>query len=309
VQQQQRHAGAGGVSRRRRILRLLPLGLLTLLATSACDPSFGYQHAITPQGERMRHLWIGSCIAASVVGLFVLFLIMWAVIVYRKRDDTLPKQIALNLPIEILYTVVPFVIIAALFFYTAQDEVYATKTTPNPTTQGIDTIDVEGFQWGWTFRYISASGSDGVPVDSAVFTTGSSNTTEPTLVVPVDTPIQFQLHSNNVIHDFDVPEMLFKMDVIPGRTNKWQVSDIERTGTYEGHCAELCGYDHAKMNFDMKVVSKADYQTYLQTMSSQGRIEPIPQWVIDATPAGSIGGDPNTGTTTASGTSYGSSTS
>ncbi len=299
----------GGVSRRRRILRLLPLGLLTLLATSACDPSFGYQHAITPQGARMRHLWIGACFAASVVGLFVLFLIIWAVVVYRKRDDELPKQIALNLPIEILYTVVPFVVVAALFFYTAGDEVYATKTTPTPTTQGIDTVDVEAFQWGWTFRYISASGQDGVPVDSAVFATGSSNTTEPTLVVPVDTPIQFQLHSNNVIHDFDIPEMLFKMDVIPGRTNKWQVSEITRTGTYEGHCAELCGYDHARMNFDMKVVSKADYTTYLQQMSGQGRYEPIPQWVIAATPAGSIGGDPGTGTTKASGTSYGSSTS
>ncbi len=300
---------AGGPERSHRLLRLLPLGLLTLVLTSACDPSFGYQKAITPEGQRDRHLWIGSCIAASVVGAFVLFLILYAVFAYRKRGDELPKQIALNLPIEILYTVVPFVIVAALFFYTAGDEVNATKTTAMPTQKGVEVIDVEGFQWGWTFRYVSHSGTDGVPVDSSVFTTGSSNTTEPTLVLPVDTPIQFQLHSNNVIHDFDVPQMLFKMDVIPGRTNKWQVSEITRTGMFEGHCAELCGYDHAKMNFMMKVVSKADYQNYLTSMVSQGRVEPIPQWVVLATPPGSIAGDPNTGTAKDDQLSYESSSS
>lgn len=272
---------------RRRALRLLPLGALILLASAACDPSYGYPHAITPQGTRMRHLWIGSCIAASVVGGFVLLLIMYAAIVYRKRDDALPMQISLNLPIEILYTVVPFVIVAALFFYTAGDEVYVTKTTAAPAQHGVDVIDVEAFQWGWTFRYLSDSSGVGAPSGQAVFDTGSSNTEEPTLVVPVNTPIQFQLHSNNVIHSFFVPELLFKLDVIPGRTNKFEVSKIERTGLFEGHCAEFCGYDHARMNFTLKVVSKADYQAYLQSMASSGHTAAVPQWVLAATPAGS----------------------
>jgi cytochrome c oxidase subunit 2 len=233
-------------------------------------------------------MWIGSCIAASVVGAFVLALILFSVIAHRKRDDELPKQVALNLPIEILYTIVPFVIIAALFYYTAIDEVYATKTTKNPAAAGIDVVDVEAFQWGWTFRYLTDSSKvPGVGAGNAIFDTGSSNTTEPTLVVPIDTPIQFQLHSDNVIHDFYVPQLLFKMDVIPGRTNVFQVSKIERLGTYEGHCAELCGYDHARMNFNLKVVSQADYQTYLQQMVSQSQVAAIPGWVLNATPAGS----------------------
>lgn len=273
---------------RRRALRLLPLGVLLLLASTACDPSYGFPHAITPQGTRMRHLWIGSCIAASVVGGFVLFLILYASVAYRKRDDELPKQVSLNLPIEILYTVVPFVIVAALFFYTAVDEVYVTKTTASPAKNGVDVVDIEAFQWGWTFRYLSDSGGAGVPGGQAVFDTGSSNTVEPTLVVPVGTPVQFQLHSNNVIHDFFVPALLFKLDVIPGRTNKFQVSKVDRTGLFEGHCAELCGYDHARMSFTMKVVSKADYQSYLQTSAASGHTAAIPQWVLAATPAGSM---------------------
>lgn len=276
------------------------MGLLVLLATTACDPSFGYPKAITAQGTRDRHMWIGACIVGSVVGVFVLFLILYAAIAYRKRDDVLPKQVALNLPIEILYTVVPFVIVAAMFFYTAQIEVFDTKTTASPATHSVDVVDVEAFQWGWTFRYLSDSAGAGTPAGSAVFDTGSSNTTQPVLVVPTDTPIQFQLHSDNVIHDFWVPELLFKMDVIPGRTNKFEVSGITQTGTFEGHCAELCGYDHARMGFDMKVVSKADYQTYLRSMQSQGRVEAIPQWVVSSTPAGSIAGVTTSGSTNTS---------
>jgi cytochrome c oxidase subunit 2 len=276
------------VRRRRRALGLLGPSLLLLVATTGCDPSFGYPKSITPQGERMRHLWIGSCFAAAVVGLFVVVLIGYSVIVHRKRDDELPKQVALNLPIEVLYTVVPFVIIGALFFYTARDEIYVNKTTSHPAAHGVDVIDVEAFQWGWTFRYLTDSGTAGAPNGAYVYDTGSSNTTEPTLVLPTNTPVQFQLHSNNVIHDFYVPSLLYKLDVIPGRTNTFEVTDLQRPGIYEGHCAELCGYDHARMNFNLKVVSKDDYQAYLRSMVTQGSTAPIPAWVTSSTPPGSI---------------------
>lgn len=270
------------------MLRLLGPSLLLVVALTGCDPSFGYPKSITPQGERMRHLWIGSCFAAAVVGLFVIFLIGYSVIVYRKRDDELPKQVALNLPIEVLYTVVPFVIIAALFFYTAKDEIYVDKTTSHPAAHNVDVIDVEAFQWGWTFRYLTDSGEAGAPAGQYVFETGSSTTTEPTLVLPTGRAVQFQLHSNNVIHDFYVPQLLYKLDVIPGRTNKFEVTDLQRTGIYEGHCAELCGFGHALMNFNLKVVSPDDYRTYLQHMVTTGSTAPLPAWVVSSTPPGSI---------------------
>lgn len=271
----------------RRLRYVLPaLGLV--LATAGCDPSYGYPKAITPQGTEMRHLWIGACIAASVVGGFVAFLILFAVVRFRKRGDDIPKQVRYNLPIEMLYTLVPFVIIGALFFYTAKDEIDVTKTTKMPARHGVTVVDVEGFQWGWTFRYLSDSPRQGVPENQAVFVTGSSNTTEPVLVVPAGTKIQFQEHSNNVIHSFWVPQLLFKQDVIPGRTNTWEVSSIQRIGTFRGHCAELCGYDHARMNFEMKVVSPQDFTAFLQSQKSQGHTAPIPDWVLTSTPSGSI---------------------
>ena len=262
------------------------LALAVLAVTTGCDASFGWPKAITPQGERMRNDWIGACIAACVVGAFVVVLIGYAVVAYRKRDEALPRQVRYNLPIEILYTVVPFVIVAALFYYTARDEIYVFKKTKNPAAHGVTVIDVEGNQWGWTFRYLSDSGKVGVPATDAIFVTGSSNTSEPTLVLPTGTPIQFQEHSNNVIHSFWVPELLFKLDVVPGRTNTWQVSTINRVGEFRGHCAELCGYDHARMNFTLKTVSPADYRAWL--LSMRDHTEPIPGWVSQTTPAGSI---------------------
>jgi cytochrome c oxidase subunit 2 len=275
-------------TRRWRRARLALPALLVVLATSACDPSFGFPKSITPQGERMRNMWIGSCIAGCVVGGFVVLLIAYAIIAYRKHGDELPAQVRYNLPIELLYTAVPMVIIGALFFYTARDEIYVMKTTKAPASHGVTVIDVEGFQWGWTFRYLDDSAKVGVPEGQAVYVTGSSNTTEPTLVVPSGTKIQFQEHSDDVIHSFWVPALLFKEDVIPGRDNNWEISKITREGTFRGHCAELCGYDHARMNFEMKVVSPAEYQQFLQQSKDQGRVQPVPDWVLKQTPAGSI---------------------
>ena len=274
--------------RRGRTLRAAIPALLLVLATSACDASFGFPKSITPQGERMRNMWIGSCVAGCVVGGFVLILIGYAVVAYRKRGDELPAQVRYNLPIELLYTAIPMVIIGALFFYTARDEIYVMKHTPEPAKNGVTVVDVEGFQWGWTFRYLDDSSKVGVPNGQAVYVTGSSNTEQPTLVVPTGTKIQFQEHSNDVIHSFWVPALLFKEDVVPGRTNVWEVTKIEREGTFVGHCAELCGYDHARMNFQLKVVSPDEYRKFLQDRKDAGQYAPIPDWVLSSTPVGSI---------------------
>ncbi len=277
-----------GSWRRWRPLRYAIPALALMLSTTACDPSFGFPKGISPQAERARALWIGSCIAASVVGGFVVLLIITTMVRDRRRNDELPKQVHYNLPIEMLYTVVPFIIVLALFFYTARDEIYVTKTTAAPAAHGVTVIDVEGFQWGWTFRYLNDSGKVGIPSGDAAFVTGSSNTTEPTLVLPSGTPVQFQEHSDNVIHSFWVPALLFKEDVIPGRTNTWEVSKITREGKFRGHCAELCGYDHARMNFELKVVSPADYRSFLEQKKSDGQTAHIPDWVLSTTPVGSF---------------------
>jgi cytochrome c oxidase subunit 2 len=132
------------------------------------------------------------------------------------------------------------------------------------------TVDVVGQQWSWTFNYID----DDVANGKNVFTAGTARDV-PTLVLPVDETVQFNLYSPDVIHDFWVPAFLMKMDVVPGRVNHYQVTP-NRIGDYRGKCAELCGTYHSRMLFNVKVVSKADYEQYLRDQIAKGFVSDEP---------------------------------
>ena len=251
------------MARGSRLARLAALGLLGVATLTGCDmPNnefwrFGWPEGITDQATAMRELWTGSVIAALVVGFLVWGLILYSVVAHRKRSDELPRQTAYNLPLEIAYTIAPFLIIAALFFFTVvtQNEVQERSDTPD------ETIAVNAFKWNWQFVYPETTGADGEPVN----TIGSS-TEIPVLVLPTDRTVRFEVASADVIHSFWVPEFLFKLDVIPGnengRDNVFEVT-VREEGAYVGRCAELCGTYHAYMNFEVRAVSGDDYDAYL----------------------------------------------
>jgi cytochrome c oxidase subunit 2 len=241
-----------------RALRLALGAALLSAVLSGCSAEqalrFGWPQGITPEAEQMRDLWTGSVIAALVVGVLVWGLIFWVVVRYRKRTDDLPVQTRFNLPIEVLYTVAPFLIIAVLFYYTAIVQTRVNRETPNPDV----TIGVVAFKWNWQFRYSDQLDKDG----KAIETTGTSEEV-PILVLPTTKRIRFEENSNDVIHSFWVPDMLFKRDVIPGRQNSFEVASIDRTGAYVGRCAELCGTYHAFMNFEVRAVTPDKYDRYI----------------------------------------------
>jgi len=186
-----------------------------------------------------------------------------------------PRQTRYNLPLEVFYTIAPVLMCVVFFFHTVrvQDEVLNLDANPDMT------VEVLGQQWSWTFNHgvgeqdPSASGDfvDGEPdfaYDSYVYTSGTGSDI-PTLVLPVDNTIQFNLHSPDVIHDFGVPSFLVKMDVIPGRVNKLQVTPTVE-GTYAGKCYELCGVSHSRMLFNVEVVSQEEYDAYLGELADAG---------------------------------------
>jgi cytochrome c oxidase subunit II len=250
------------VARRSKLAKVAGLGLLGALTLSGCDVtgswlSWGWPEGITDQAEGMHDLWIGSTIAALVVGIAVWILIAYAAIRYRKRGDELPRQTAYNLPLEVVYTIIPFLIIAVLFFFTVntQNEVRDVSDDPDVT------VAVNAFKWNWQFVYPETETESGEPVS----TVGTS-TEIPILVVPTDQTIRFELASADVIHSFWVPEFLFKLDIIPGnengRDNVFEVT-VREEGAYVGRYAELCGTYHAFMNFELRSVSPDAYESYL----------------------------------------------
>jgi cytochrome c oxidase subunit 2 len=224
---------------------------------------FGWPDGITEQSQDMRELWTGSVIAALIVGIAVWGLILWSVVRHRKRSDELPKQTAYNLPLEIVYTILPFLIIAALFFFTVVVQDRVQKRSDNPD----ETIAVNAFKWNWQFVYPETTAANG---GQPVSTVGSS-TEIPILVLPTNQTIRFELASADVIHSFWVPDFLFKLDVIPGnengRDNVFQVT-VREEGSYVGRCAELCGTYHAFMNFEVRAVSGDDFDAYIRARES-----------------------------------------
>jgi cytochrome c oxidase subunit II len=272
------------VARRSRFARGAALGLLGALTLSGCGIDaqvwrIGWPEGITDEADRMRQLWVGSTIAAMVVGVGVWALIAWSAIRYRKRrgvEAELPRQTAYNLPLEIVYTIIPFIIIAVLFFYTVtvQNRVQHRSADPDVT------VAVNAFKWQWQFVYPDSTDANG---GEPVSTVGTS-TEIPILVLPTDRTIRFELASADVIHSFWVPEFLFKLDVIPGndngRDNVFEVT-VREPGSYVGRCAELCGTYHAFMNFEVRSVSPSDFDAYLTAreggMSTHDALESIGQ--------------------------------
>jgi len=255
------------VARGSRLARVAALGLLGVVTLTGCTPNnefwrWGWPNGVTDEAVEMRNLWIWSVIAALSIGIGVWGLILWSVVRHRKRRDELPKQTAYNLPLEIVYTIIPFLIIAGLFFFTVVTQNRVQERSPDPDVR----IAVNAFKWNWQFVYSDTTGPDGEPVN----TVGTSDEI-PILVLPTDETIRFEVASSDVIHSFWVPEFLFKLDVIPGnengRDNVFQVT-VNQPGAFVGRCAELCGTYHAYMNFEVRAVSPADYDAYLAARES-----------------------------------------
>ncbi|OBI41752.1 cytochrome C oxidase subunit II [Mycobacterium kyorinense] len=244
-----------------RRLRLLVLaGTLGMLAGTLSGCSWqealglGWPRGITPEAELNRQLWVGAVIASLVVGVIVWGLIFWSAAFHRKKagDTELPRQFGYNMPLELVLTVTPFLIISVLFYFTVvvQEKMMHLASDPEVV------VDVTSFQWNWKFGYQKVDFKDGTlkydgadPARKAamvskpegkdkhgeelvgpvrglntedrtylnfdkVETLGTS-TEIPVLVLPAGKRIEFQLASADVVHAFWVPEFLFKRDVMP----------------------------------------------------------------------------------------------
>jgi cytochrome c oxidase subunit II len=262
---------APGRPARRGAARWVPraaLAAAVLLATTGCTSNaftrLGMLPPVTKQGKVTLTLWQGSWIAAFAVGFTVWGLILCAVIFYRKRSDRVPEQVRYNLPIEITYTVLPFILIGVLFFFTARDENYIDALPPHPDV----IVNVTGSQWTWTFTYpqykVARSDFGAVtelgPQWNGVVP-GNENQL-PLLEIPIGETVRFNLTSIDVVHSFWIVPFEFKRDVIPDHPNHFEVTP---TAAYTGigRCTELCGLYHSRMLFQVKIVPAAQFRKWI----------------------------------------------
>jgi len=257
-------------SRKRRLVARATLAGVVLVTASGCaDNAFtrlGMPDPASKEAPTTLHLWQGQWIAAFAVGALVWGLILWCCFAYRRKRHGIevPPQTRYNLPLELLYTAIPLIMVGVIFYFTAKDETSLLQINNKQYTS----INVVGRQWSWTFNYqYDASlndGQGGATADDPAYDIGTSGQI-PTLWLPEGEEVKFTLTSPDVIHSFWIPNFLFKLDVVPGRVNMYEVTP-DRLGTYIGECAELCGVEHSRMLFNVKVVTPAQYQAHLQDL-------------------------------------------
>jgi cytochrome c oxidase subunit 2 len=226
---------------------LLPIAPLL----GACSSTWGAPESASEQGDDITSLWRLFAPLALVIGGLVWGLIIWSILRYRRRsaDAALPPQTRENLPIELLYTAVPLVIVGVLFTSSVLTQRRVDRLSARPG----QVVEVEGFKWQWRFRYprhgVTVVGLPDKP---------------PELVLPMDRTTRVVLTSRDVIHSFYVPGFLYKRDAIPGITNRFDLTP-NRVGSHDGACYEFCGLRHDDMAFTVRVVPAPEFDTWLES--------------------------------------------
>lgn len=251
------------------------LAIAAFLLLPACAPA----GAASATGREVASFYNVVFFVAVVVFVGVNGALLYFVMAYRRKptDVAMPPQVHGSTVAEVTWTVIPALIIFGLFGMSWQTMKSVDKKADKP---GV-VINVQGYQWNWQFNY---GGNFVVKAPPPV-----AGQVPPVLrmKVPLNEPVRFILTSDNVIHSFYVPKLLFKRDVVPGRQNQFDVT-IDVPAVYKGQCAEFCGRNHALMNFEIEALNRKDFDTWVKEAKSQSCSgEPSNELALSS-PAGQI---------------------
>ena len=243
----------------KRRLSIALISLFSAATLTGCSElsNLGFEKGITSVNDASHGLWRGAWIAGAVVGVITFILIIWPALFHRANNakkGEFPKQTQYNIPVEVVYTVIPFLIVAVLFYFTLQSENKIITKSANVQHE----IGVEGIQWSWQFTYPEA-GPDAVVTGTPA--------QPPVLYLPKGERVRFKITANDVVHGFWIPAFMIQRQNIPGVTNYLELT-ANKLGEFPGRCNILCGRNHAQMLFKVKVVTPEQYQSYLETLKA-----------------------------------------
>ena len=224
----------------------------------------------------------------SVISLFVMGLLIWVIVRYNKRANPTPARWSHNTPIEVLWTVVPVLILMVIAIFSFK-LLYAYHDMPKPYM----TVKATGYQWYWGYEYpdqkideITSNVLTPEEVAAKGLPSSLNNlAASEAMVVPVNQVVRVQVTGADVIHAFALPAFGLKIDAIPGRLNETWFK-AEKVGTYYGQCSELCGINHAFMPIEIKVVSQPEFDAWVATKAPPpAPAAPAPAAAVPAAPA------------------------
>ncbi|MBN1305430.1 MAG: cytochrome c oxidase subunit II [Anaerolineales bacterium] len=228
------------------------VGLLVITATLLAYLGLGVV-GLLPEQASAQAVTIDWLFNLEIIVLSFLFSLitvplLYSLVVFRKRegDETDAVHIEGNTRLEITWTVIPLVIVIAFSYLGALNLGEVRRVDP----QALD-VKVVGFQWGWSFSYPEY---------------GLKSLSE--LYLPVNRQVLLKMESRDVIHSFYVPEFRMKQDLVPGQITELRVTPVE-PGWYTLACAELCGQDHAAMRAPVVVVSREEFEAWIEQKQSE----------------------------------------
>ncbi len=217
----------------------------------------GLQDSASPVMDSITRFHTELLVLITVITLFVLGLLIMVVVKFNAKANPTPSRITHNTLLEVAWTVVPVLILVLVAVKSFQLLFFQLDIPPADLT-----VKATGKQWYWSYAYPDAGNFEFDLADGSGQASPVSSPSTMTLVVPVNKVVRVLTTGADVIHSFAVPSFGIKIDAVPGRINEiW--FKAEREGIYYGQCSVLCGKDHAFMPIAVRVVSDADYATWL----------------------------------------------
>lgn len=266
-------------------MRWIAVSLLSLLSLSAhaAQPEPGaiwMQPPATAIMERIENFHMILIVIITLIVVVVMALLLYVIARFNSKANKVPSKFSHNTLVEIVWTLVPVLILLFIAFFSFR-ELYFQGTMPDVDEAEVINVKAEGNQWNWTYYYMDVVDEEGYAMSFVSNGLHHGLPGEPVgtpdqprnlavdypMVVPVDTVIRVYTGATDVIHSWAVPAFGVKTDAIPGKLNELWFR-VNETGTYFGQCSELCGKDHAFMPIEVRVVTRAEYDTWLERAQS-----------------------------------------
>jgi cytochrome c oxidase subunit 2 len=246
------------------LARLWPLAIPpAVLLLSSCEAPGGispiFPTPVSPNGQGIYDTYIGISIPAIIIFIGIELALLWVIIKYRRSKQPagyVPPQIHGNFRLEVVWTVVPLVVVLAIALYSFGE----LQKDFQPISNYDFEVVVSGHQFGWNYTYPQAGGF-------TIHQEGTLAGDVTPFVVPVNTLIRLRLQGTDVIHSWWVPAISGKTDAVPGYDNFTWLK-IDRIGVWRGECAELCGVGHSTMQIIVQSMTQSDFDAWVQQQAT-----------------------------------------
>jgi cytochrome c oxidase subunit 2 len=226
--------------------------------------TFQDQYSPTGQEALAMHNYLLMPVIV-VIALFVLLLLLLVIVRFNRRANPVASKTSHNTTIEIIWTVVPVLILVVI----AVPSIRLLAHQYAPAPKGALTVKATGYQWYWGYTYPDNGGFEvisNILPDTEALKRGEQPqlAADNRMVVPAGEPIRLQTTGSDVIHAFAVPSLWFKLDAVPGKINE-KVLFIKEPGVYYGQCSELCGARHGYMPIVVEALPRAKFEAWVKT--------------------------------------------